>query len=158
MIKSHTAYTLCYKSYKMSHLQLNTVWFLAIHLVKSCTAFTQVEEEYQYEKYTREQVEKEQKRIEAERAERLRERLRDREALKWNNRRAGQTRAQERMDTGEESDAYPVRLRYVYTGNHVSSTHLSQRISTLYVDLLNNRQSYCERSYVLGLQFTYFVH
>ena len=103
-----------------------------------------MEEEYQYEKYTREQVEKEQKRIEAERAERLRERLRDREALKWNNRRTGQTRAQERMDTGEESDAYPVRLRYVHW-------KLSRRISTLYVDLLNNRQRYHERSYILGL-------
>ena len=73
---------------------------------------TQVEEEMAYEKYTREQVEKEQKRIEAERAERVRERLRDREALQWNNKRAGQIRAQERMDTGEE-EVYPSRLRYV---------------------------------------------
>ena len=66
----------------------------------------------EYEKYTREQVEKEQKRIEAERAENIRERMRDREALKWNNRR-GQNRAQERMDTGEEPDAYPARFRFV---------------------------------------------
>ena len=57
-------------------------------------------------------MEKEQKRIEAERAERVRERLRDREALQWNNKRAGQIRAQERMDTGEE-EVYPSRLRYV---------------------------------------------
>merc|ERR550539_186470 len=68
-------------------------------------------------------VEKEQKRIEAERAARLRERLRDREALKWNNRRAGQTRAQERMDTGEESDAYPVRLRFVKDLNLAGRVH-----------------------------------
>ena len=59
----------------------------------------QAEDDSQYEKYTREQVEKEQKRIEAERKERIRERLRDREALQW-NRRKNKNQAQERMDTG----------------------------------------------------------
>ena len=86
-------------------------------IIKTCMhSPAQVEEDYQYEKYTREQVEKEQRRIEAERTERIRERMRDREALKWNNSRRSKIRAQERMDTGGESDVYPGRLRYVDVG------------------------------------------
>lgn len=69
------------------------------------------EDDSQYEKYTREQVEKEQKRIEAERKERIRERLRDREALQWNRRNKNQ--AQERMDTGGGGSDYHRQFSFI---------------------------------------------